>query len=259
MRNLLVDVRPVRADQPRQRHVPVVDAQLVALSEQRFGQDDHRRLAEIVRACLEAEAEQPDLLLARVDDAIDRVLHLKLVAVQHRVDHRHLEIDFLGAVLQRAHVLGQARSAEREARLEVIGRQIQLVVLAEDVHHLVAIHANPLAQIADLVGEHHLTACQVLLVYFIISATRMLVLYSGASMFWYKALVGAASAAWLWPTSVSGGCRKSLSAVPSRRNSGLTDTPKPSPYFLPEEDSSAGITLPCVVPGSTVLRTTTTW
>src|SRR3954470_17497249 len=104
-----------------------------------------------------------------------------------------------------------------------------------------------------------LTECQVLLVYFSISATRMLVLYSGASMFWYRALVGAASAAWLWPTSVSGGCRKSLSAVPSRRNSGLTDTPKPSPYFLPEEDSSAGITLPCVVPGSTVLRTTTTW
>ena len=76
------------------------------------------------------------------------------------------------------------------------------------------------------------TACQALLVYLIISATRMLVLKSGASMFSYSALVGAASAAWLCPTSVSGGSRKSLSAVPSRRNSGLTETPKPSPYCL---------------------------
>ena len=42
-------------------------------------------------------------------------------------------------------------------------------------------------------------------------------------------IVVAASAAWLWPTSVSGGWRKSLIAVPSRRNSGLTETPKPSP------------------------------
>ena len=30
--------------------------------------------------------------------------------------------------------------------------------------------------------------------------------------------------------------------MPSRRNSGFTDTPKPSPYFLPERRSSAGIT-----------------
>ena len=73
-----------------------------------------------------------------------------------------------------------------------------------------------------------------LLVYFIISATRMLVLMSGASIDWYSAIVPLASAAWLWPTSVSGGLRKSLSAVPSRRNSGLTDTPNPSPYFLPD-------------------------
>ena len=71
-------------------------------------------------------------------------------------------------------------------------------------------------------------------------------------------MVPLASAAWLWPTSVSGGFRKSLSAVPSRRNSGFTDTPKPSPYFLPDVRSSAGITTSCVVPGSTVLRTTTT-
>ena len=39
-----------------------------------------------------------------------------------------------------------------------------------------------LAQVADLVREHTFSACQVLLVYFTISATRMLVLTSGASI-----------------------------------------------------------------------------
>ena len=102
------------------------------------------------------------------------------------------------------------------------------------------------------------SACQVLLVYLTISATRIQVLTSGASIDWYSAIVPLASAAWLWPTSVSGGLRKSWSAVPSRRNSGLTDTPKPVPYFLPDSRSSVGITSSCVVPGSTVLRTTTT-
>src|SRR5262245_49055668 len=75
----------------------------------------------------------------------------------------------------------------------------------------------------------------------------------------YSALVGAASDAWLCPTSVIGGSRKSLSAVPSRRNSGLTETPNPWPYCLPDAASSAGMRQPCVVPGSTVLRMTTTW
>ena len=102
------------------------------------------------------------------------------------------------------------------------------------------------------------SACHVLLVYFIISATRMLVLTSGASIFWIQRLRRCRVGAWLWPTSVSGGCRKSFSAVPSRRNSGLTATPKPSPYFFPDAFSSVGNHQPCVVPGSTVLRTTTT-
>jgi hypothetical protein len=38
----------------------------------------------------------------------------------------------------------------------------------------------------------------------------------------------------------------------------ITETPKPSPDFLPDAASSAGIMWVCVVPGSTVLRTTTT-
>ena len=119
---------------------------------------------------------------------------------------------------------------------------------------------NCLQTVPISLAKHTFSACQVLLAYFIISATRMLVLTSGApDVVVQRRCVAAASAAWLWPTSVSGGSRKSRSALPSRRNSGLTATPKPSPYFFPDCASSAGITTSCVVPGSTVLRTTTTW
>ena len=52
-----------------------------------------------------------------------------------------------------AHVLRQARAAEGEARLQVVGREVELRVLAEDVHHLVAVDAERLADVADLVGE----------------------------------------------------------------------------------------------------------
>ena len=47
--------------------------QLVALAEERFRQDDDRDLAQVVGAGLEAEAEQPDPLLAGLDDLVDRV------------------------------------------------------------------------------------------------------------------------------------------------------------------------------------------
>ena len=96
------------------------------------------------------------MLLAGLEHLIERLLDLRLVARQDLRDERQLDVHFLGAVLQRAHVLGQARAAEGEPRLEVVGRKVQLLVAAEDVHHLVAVDVELLAQVADLVREHHL-------------------------------------------------------------------------------------------------------
>ena len=148
----------------------------------------------------------------------------------------------LRAVLQRAHVLRQARAAEREPRLQVVRRQVQLLVAAEDVHHLVAVDAERLHRLPISLAKHDLQRVP--------GVARVLDHLRDADAraderrvdrLRTAPIVPLASAAWLWPTSVSGGLRKSLSAVPSRRNSGLTDTPKPSPYFLPDARSSAGI------------------
>ena len=181
MRDLLLDVLLVGADQPRQRHVAVVDAQLVPLAEQRLREDHHRRFAQVVGAGLEAEPEQADSLPTDVDDSIERVLDLQLVASEHRVDERHLQIDFAGAVLQRADVLRQARPAERESRLQVVRRQVQLLVRQK--MSITSWLSTPirLQRLPISFAKTTFTACHALLVYFIISATRMLVLYSGAS------------------------------------------------------------------------------
>ena len=52
---------------------------------------------------------------------------------------------------------------------------------------------------------------------------------------------------------------KSFTADPSRRNSGLLQTPNSTPAFFPESSSRIGITISRIVPGKMVLRITTVW
>ncbi len=57
--------------------------------------------------------------------------------------------------------------------------------------------------------------------------------------------------------TVLGGSKKSLTLLPSRRNSGLTATPNSTPTVLPDSFSRIGISRSVHVPGSIVLRNTT--
>src|ERR687898_695074 len=99
MWNLLVDVVLVGPDESRGGDVAVVNPELKALTQQRFGEDDERTLAQIVRARFEAEAKEANAFSSRVEHLLDCLLELALVAHQDRLDHRHLQIKFLGAVL----------------------------------------------------------------------------------------------------------------------------------------------------------------
>src|SRR5256885_6409569 len=55
--------------------------------------------------------------------------------------------------------------------------------------------------------------------------------------------------------TVLGGLKKSCTAVPSRRNSGLIQTPNSSPARRPEHASNVGITTLRMVPGNVVIPT----
>ena len=80
-------------------------------------------------------------------------LDLQLVAWQDRGQNGQRDIERFCLVQQGAQVLGQARAAESEARPEVTRRQVELGVLAENLHHAVAVHLQGLAEVADLVGK----------------------------------------------------------------------------------------------------------
>ncbi|MCY1292384.1 hypothetical protein D9M70_416070 [compost metagenome] len=138
---------------PRVLDVAVVDAEVEALADEHLGQLHQRALAQVVGTGLEAQAEQADLALVVAADQLEGVLHLDHVAAHQRADQRRLDVQAGGAVVQRAHVLGQARAAEGEAGVQVVLGEVELVVLADHVHHLAAVDADRLGDVADLVGE----------------------------------------------------------------------------------------------------------
>ena len=52
-----------------------------------------------------------------------------------------------------AQIFWQTGAAESKSWLEIIGRDVQLGVFAEDLHHLVAIDTHALTQIANLIRK----------------------------------------------------------------------------------------------------------
>src|SRR3989442_84592 len=61
VRDLVLDVFLVGADQARERHVLVVDAQRESFAQKRFSQNHDRALAKVVCPGLETESQQADL------------------------------------------------------------------------------------------------------------------------------------------------------------------------------------------------------
>ena len=75
--NVLLDEAPVRAEQPRQLHLGIVDQQLQALADEVLGQQDQRALAQIVGAGLERQADHSDAPLARCHHLGDRMVDVR--------------------------------------------------------------------------------------------------------------------------------------------------------------------------------------
>ena len=95
----------------------------------------------------------PDLLLARLQHRVDAARDLRLVGLNHRRQDRRRHVIDAARAQQRSNVLRQARPAEGEARLEIGGRNVELLVLAKHAHHILRVGAQRIAQVRDLVGE----------------------------------------------------------------------------------------------------------
>src|SRR6185295_5786258 len=100
---------------------------------QPLGELDHRALAQVVGAGLEAEAEDADLPVALLHHRLNSTLDLQLVRWKDCGEDGQRDVNALRLVQKGAQVLRQARAAEGEAGLEVVRREVELLVLAEDL------------------------------------------------------------------------------------------------------------------------------
>src|SRR6476620_7699942 len=102
------------------------------------------------------------------------------------------------------------------------------------------------------------SAWKLLSTYFVISATAIGTRKRGPSRPSYRLITADPLRSSLSPTTVFGGFSKSQTLEPSLRNSGLTHTPKSTQARLPDACSSTGMRTFSHVPGTIVLRNTTT-
>src|SRR6185436_12050756 len=125
MWNLALNVLAVGAEDARQFDLFVVDRKLVTFAQQQLDQRNGRAFAQVVCASLEAQAENADLLLTSLRDQLGGTFDLQAIADQQRIEQRRFQVERTRLVGQRAYILWQTRTAEGEAGLQVVRRQVQ--------------------------------------------------------------------------------------------------------------------------------------
>ena len=156
VRDLLLDIPAVGADEPSHGNVPVEDSDVTALADQGLDEHDHRALSQIVGSGLEGQADHPDPLPSCREHGLCAPTHLRLVRWQDRREQGQRDVGSAGRVEERSEVFRQARASECEPRTEVGFRDVQLAVHQEDPHDFVGIRAERRARVGDLVRETHL-------------------------------------------------------------------------------------------------------
>ena len=164
-----------------------------------------------------------------------------------------------GLICQSTQIFGQARTAKGEAGPQSTHRKYSAFGPGRRCPSPDGTSTpNALLRLPISLANPIFNACQLLSMYLTISEISSSVLMRGASSREYRPANGFPAAGIKLPNHGLGGALKSLTAEPSRRNSGLWQTPKPLPATFPEASSRIGITMLRTVPGKTVLRIATT-
>src|SRR5206468_8295677 len=91
-----------------------------------------------------------------MSDQIESQLDLFTIRFEYSSEHRQFQIQLLCLVKDGTNVLWQTRATESKSGSEVIGRDVQLRILAKNLHHSVAINTHSLTEISDLIRETYL-------------------------------------------------------------------------------------------------------
>lgn len=153
MGDAVEDEVAIGSDQAGDVHVLVVNAQVIAFSDEALNDLDHGAFPQIISTRLEAESEDADTAVFLLHDEPKAFADLELVAWQNGANNGQLQVMDLGLVGESAQILGEAGAAEGEAREQVSGGDVEFAVLAEDVHDSMGVNAEGLTQVSDFVGE----------------------------------------------------------------------------------------------------------
>ena len=137
-------------------HIGIIDIDLHAVPDQPCRQLCQRAFAQVVGARFEGNADKADLFRPGAFHHRLGAADLCLVGLEHRVQQMCRRVLRLRQMAQGAHVLGQAGAAEGKAGPHEVGRDVDLGVGAENLHHRLPVEAGGLGDIADLVGKGHL-------------------------------------------------------------------------------------------------------
>src|SRR5207244_7833789 len=86
-------------------------------------------------------------------DGLNAWVQMRFVTLADAGENRDVHVAPSSGVQQGAQVLRQAGPAEREARPEIRGGNVELRVHAHEIHHGVSIDFQRLADSADLIGK----------------------------------------------------------------------------------------------------------
>ncbi len=130
----------------------VVDLQVVTLGDQteaRLASGLSRRSSVPV---LEADADHADGLAAHLGDHGLGAVDLGFIGFENRIE-QELWTWASFARWRSARTSLAGRSRRRQSRAHEVGRDVDLEIRAQDLHHLLTIDAAGLGDVADLVGE----------------------------------------------------------------------------------------------------------
>src|SRR5262245_60276452 len=115
-------------------HVRIEDADRTAFSEQPLDQLDKGTFAHVVGSGFETDSEKGDASRGRIEYPLQAALDQYAIAFEDMVENRQRQVSRAGEIGEGAQILWEARAAKREARAQVSRRNVEALVLEENVH-----------------------------------------------------------------------------------------------------------------------------
>src|ERR1700730_2249950 len=153
VRNRFLNIFPIGPDETTERYVIVPDLDFSSFAQQMLNQLHLWAFPQVVGGSLEAQPKNGDVFLSRVEHHLNSSFQVLVVARHDGFEEWQFEIEFLGAIVEYAHIFGQTGTAKSETRLQIGGGDVEFIIGKEDLSDGLGIDLEFLGQSADFVRE----------------------------------------------------------------------------------------------------------